>query len=189
MHLRRHTRPLYWASRLRWRHESEWAHNIMVLLIMWPFKYQTFSLLFICGPIKDWTCLDRNSDPHNFPKIYFYKLIIFKWTCLNHSMTRWLVHNSTRSLSVELAPSNGVALLLKQSGSNLKEISVHCKKKFSGDLILKYSGDGNIDHLNTGNIWIPNFLKFGFQMVRYANGWSKAISYVLDRPFKYRTST
>ena len=28
-----------------------------------------------------------------------------------------------------------------------------------------YSGDLNTDHLNTGNIRIPNFLKFRFQMV------------------------
>ena len=33
-----------------------------------------------------------------------------------------------------------------------------------------YSGDLNIDHLNTGNICITNFLQFGFQMVHYSNG-------------------
>ena len=35
----------------------------------------------------------------------------------------------------------------------------------------------NIDHLNTRNNWIPNLLKFGFQMVWYSNGWS--IGYAL----------
>ena len=40
------------------------------------------------------------------------------------------------------------------------------------DFLLPYSVDLNIDdHLNTGNIWIPTFLKFGFQMVWYSNGW------------------
>ena len=33
---------------------------------------------------------------------------------------------------------------------------------------------------NSGNIWISNLLKFGFQMVWYSNGCSKALSYVLD---------
>ena len=47
-----------------------------------------------------------------------------------------------------------------------------------------YSGD-----LNTGNIWVPNFLKFRFQMVRYSNVSIWAMSYVLYWPFKYRTST
>ena len=36
--------------------------------------------------------------------------------------------------------------------------------------------------LNTGNIWILKFLKFGFQMVQYSNGLSEAMSSVL---FKY----
>ena len=53
-------------------------------------------------------------------------------------------------------------------------------------LKLKYSGDLNTNHLNTGKIQIPNFLKFGFQMVGYSNGW---MSYVLDRPFDNWTST
>ena len=35
-----------------------------------------------------------------------------------------------------------------------------------------YSGDLNNNHLNTGNIWIPYILKFGFQMVWYSNGQS-----------------
>ena len=34
-----------------------------------------------------------------------------------------------------------------------------------------------------------NFLKFGFQMVRYSNGRSKVVSYVLDQPFEYRPIT
>ena len=37
--------------------------------------------------------------------------------------------------------------------------------------------------LNTRNIWKPNFLKFGFQMVWYSNIQLCAMSYVLDRPF------
>ena len=49
-------------------------------------------------------------------------------------------------------------------------------------------------NLNTVGIWIPtiwiqNFLKFGFQMVRYSNGRSKAKSYVPDQPFKFGTNT
>ena len=36
---------------------------------------------------------------------------------------------------------------------------------------LLYSGDLNTDHLNTGNIWLPNFLKFKFQMVQYSMGY------------------
>ena len=31
------------------------------------------------------------------------------------------------------------------------------------------------NHLNTGNIGIPNFLKFGFQMVRYSNRQSMTV--------------
>ena len=42
---------------------------------------------------------------------------------------------------------------------------------------LKYSGDLNTGHLYNGNIWIPNFLKFRFQMVRYSNG--RSMDYVL----------
>ena len=39
-------------------------------------------------------------------------------------------------------------------------------------------------HLNSGNIWIPNFLKFRFQMVSLC----AIMSFVRDRPFKYQTS-
>ena len=35
------------------------------------------------------------------------------------------------------------------------------------------------DHLSIGNIWIPTFLKFGFQIVWYSNGWFMSMSYVL----------
>ena len=52
-----------------------------------------------------------------------------------------------------------------------------------------YSGDLNTNHFNTKNIWIRNFLKFGFQMVWYSNGQSWVMSYLLDQPFKYQTST
>ena len=41
--------------------------------------------------------------------------------------------------------------------------------------VMQYSGDLNTNHLNTGNIWIPNFLKFGFQKVRYSNGPSSCV--------------
>ena len=34
-----------------------------------------------------------------------------------------------------------------------------------------------------------NFLKFGFQMVWYSNGWSKAKCYVVNQPCKYQTRT
>ena len=40
-----------------------------------------------------------------------------------------------------------------------------------------YNRDLKTDHLNTRNIWIPNFLKFVFQMVRYSNG--RSIGHVL----------
>ena len=41
--------------------------------------------------------------------------------------------------------------------------------------------DLNTDHLNIGNILMPNIFKCGFQMVRYSNGWSMV--YVLcNRP-------
>ena len=39
------------------------------------------------------------------------------------------------------------------------------------------------------NIWIPNFLKFGFQMVWYSNGCFCIMSYVLDWPLECQTST
>ena len=42
-------------------------------------------------------------------------------------------------------------------------------KKYS----VKYSGNLNTDHLNTRNIWILNFWKFGFQMVQFSNSQSK----------------
>ena len=41
----------------------------------------------------------------------------------------------------------------------------------------KCSGDLNPDHLNTGNIWTTNFLKFNLQMVCYSNG--RSTGYVL----------
>ena len=44
-------------------------------------------------------------------------------------------------------------------------------------VLLLYSGDLNTNNLNSGNIWIPNFLKFGFQMVQYSNG--QSIGYAL----------
>ena len=50
-----------------------------------------------------------------------------------------------------------------------------------------YSMDLNTDHLNTGNIWIPKFMKLRFQMVGYSNGVADGYVYVLDRPFKYQT--
>ena len=40
-----------------------------------------------------------------------------------------------------------------------------------------YSGDLHTNQLNTGNFWIPNFPKFGFQMVWYSNG--RSMGYVL----------
>ena len=36
-------------------------------------------------------------------------------------------------------------------------------------IVTVYSGDLNTDHLNPGNIQIPNFLLLGFQMVWYSN--------------------
>ena len=48
----------------------------------------------------------------------------------------------------------------------------------TGLVCVKYSGDLNTDnHLNTGNIWIPNFWKFRFQMVWYSKG--QSMGYVL----------
>ena len=47
--------------------------------------------------------------------------------------------------------------------------------------IQKYRGDLNNDHLNTGNFWIPNFLKFRFQMIWYSNGGWMCLSFVLDQ--------
>ena len=35
-----------------------------------------------------------------------------------------------------------------------------------------YSGDLDTEHLKTRDIWIQNFLKFGFQMVWYSNQYS-----------------
>ena len=38
--------------------------------------------------------------------------------------------------------------------------------------LIQYSGaNQNTDHLSTGNVWIPKFLKFRFQIVWYSNGW------------------
>ena len=48
-------------------------------------------------------------------------------------------------------------------------IQMPFEEKTAGPFV--YSGDLNTNHLNTGNIWIPNFLTFGFQMVWYSNGW------------------
>ena len=48
---------------------------------------------------------------------------------------------------------------------------------------VNYSGNLNTDHLNTENIWIPNILKLGFQMVCYSNG--RFMCYVLDQPNWY----
>ena len=39
----------------------------------------------------------------------------------------------------------------------------------------KYSGDLKSDHLKSGNIWNTDFLKVGFQMVRFSNGRDLAI--------------
>ena len=41
---------------------------------------------------------------------------------------------------------------------------------FNKTFIQKLNTLGILIHLNTGNIWIPNFLKFKFQMVPYSNG-------------------
>ena len=61
---------------------------------------------------------------------------------------------------------NGAATFPPDS-STLNETSV----------LLLYSGDLNTNNLNSGNIWIPKFLKFGFQMVQYSNG--QSIGYAL----------
>ena len=64
------------------------------------------------------------------------------------------------------------------------------RKRWRWDMNTELSGSVGIwiqDPLNTGNIWIPNFLKCGFQMVQCSNG--RSMSYVQDQPFQYRTST
>ena len=42
---------------------------------------------------------------------------------------------------------------------------------------------------NINTMRIPNFLKFGFQMVRYSNGWSECYVLRSYQSLKYRTST
>ena len=44
-------------------------------------------------------------------------------------------------------------------------------------MLIKYSGDLKSDHLKSGNIWNPDFLKVGFQMVRFSNGRALAINH------------
>ena len=41
---------------------------------------------------------------------------------------------------------------------------------------LNYSGDLKSDHSKSGNIWNRDFLKVGFQMVRFSNGWALVIA-------------
>ena len=43
--------------------------------------------------------------------------------------------------------------------------------------LVTYSGDLKSDHLKSGNIWNPDFLKVGFQMVRFSNGRALAINH------------
>ena len=42
--------------------------------------------------------------------------------------------------------------------------------------IEQYSGDLKSDHLKFGNIWNLEFLKVGFQMVQFSNGWALAMT-------------
>ena len=46
-----------------------------------------------------------------------------------------------------------------------------------GNEHIYYSGDLKSDHLKSGNIWNPDFLKVGFQMVRFSNGRALAINH------------
>ena len=46
-------------------------------------------------------------------------------------------------------------------------------------IVKEHTCDLRTDHLNTRNIWIPSFLKFGFQMVGLCT-----MSYVLDWPLE-----
>ena len=76
------------------------------------------------------------------------------------------------ALTVSILP-----LKYRSQMSNLSIFQIVCMTSH------KYTGDLNIDHLNTRNIWITNLLDFkwfGIQMVRL---W--IMSYVLDPPFKY----
>ena len=43
----------------------------------------------------------------------------------------------------------------------------------------KYSEDLKSDHLKSGNIWNPDFLKVRFQMVRFSNGQALAMAIAL----------
>ena len=45
-------------------------------------------------------------------------------------------------------------------------------------LFAKYSGDPKSDHSKSGNIWNPDFLKVGLQMVWFSNGQAMAIAIV-----------
>ena len=69
------------------------------------------------------------------------------------------------------------------------EVSCICLVLLTNSLSVKYSDDPNTVGIWIPNIWILNYLKFGLQMVWYSNGWSKAMSYVLDQPFEDQTST
>ena len=55
-----------------------------------------------------------------------------------------------------------------QSGSSMAHIEQIRQVR---DSLINYSGDLNTNHLNTRNIWIMNFLKFKFKIVRCSNGW------------------
>ena len=52
---------------------------------------------------------------------------------------------------------------------------------FIFEIVSNYSGDLKSDHLKSGNIWNPDFLKLGFQIVRFSNG--RGFSY---QPFQIR---
>ena len=113
-------------------------------------------------------------------KIYYHSLCsskVFNWNFLikNFSSRAWnFVYLSLGHQDVSVTQVGSVSMTLF--------INSYFAVTFLPNMLN--SGDLNTDHLNTGNIWIPRFLKLGFQMVGLL-----VMSYVIDRPFKYWTST
>ena len=116
--------------------------------------------------------------------VYGLKCPVLKWSAKSHDLTIWIPDTHTVRYSDEsgsqLFGIQMVTVIQIQSLSEFWTLIIwkHLKTGLFRVTMLKtfkipekYSEDLNTNHLNTGNIWIQNFMKFRLQTIWNSNGW------------------
>ena len=161
--------------------EINWKHFLLIFKCFWSFlTMRTRAQACVC-----WSKYNRRTDRQtNSLTPYTGVCRFFLSVKFANSLLSSLAGDYLNLKDGFKLATNKIKYLL----CNLNSFS--WRKRWRWDMNTELSGSVGIwiqDPLNTGNIWIPNFLKCGFQMVQCSNG--RSMSYVQDQPFQYRTST